>query len=66
MANHEHDAAIRESENTYELIVLAAREAERINASRIAPPDAKPTSLAIERVARGEATPRTDEPPDAA
>jgi DNA-directed RNA polymerase subunit K/omega len=54
MANQEFDAQLRESENPYEMIVLAAREAERINAARLAPSDKKPTSMAIERVARGE------------
>jgi hypothetical protein len=59
MANQEFDAQLRESDNPYEMIVLAAREAERINAARIAPSDKKPTSMAIERVARGE-TKRVD------
>ena len=59
MANEEFDAQLRESENPYEMIVLAAREAERINAARLGSSDQKPTSMAIERVARGE-TKRAD------
>jgi hypothetical protein len=54
MANQELDAQLRESENPYEMIVLAALEAGRINAGRLAPSDQKATSMAIERVARGE------------
>ena len=54
MANQELDAQLRESANPYEMIVLAALEAGRINAGRLAPSDQKPTSIAIERVARGE------------
>ena len=55
MASEEFDAQLRESANPYEMIVLAAREAERINAARLGQPsDQKPTSIAIERVARGE------------
>ena len=54
MANQELDAQLRESANPYEMIVLAALEAGRINAGRLAPSDQKATSMAIERVARGE------------
>ncbi|MFN0151555.1 MAG: hypothetical protein ACKVU1_12700 [bacterium] len=56
MSNHEHDTFLRETQNPYEMVVLAAREAARINASRVAPLDRKPASVAIERVARGEVT----------
>jgi len=56
MANQELDAQLRESANPYEMIVLAALEAGRINAGRLAPSDQKATSMAIERVARGETT----------
>jgi DNA-directed RNA polymerase subunit K/omega len=62
MAHPDHDEFLRNSENPYEMIVLAAREAERINASRIGPIEGKPTSMAIERLARGEVARRTDAP----
>jgi len=56
MSSHEHDTFLRETQNPYEMVVLAAQEAARINASRVAPLERKPASVAIERVARGEAT----------
>lgn len=58
MSSHEHDTFLRETQNPYEMVVLAAREAARINASRVAPLERKAASVAIERVARGEATAR--------
>lgn len=55
MSQGEHDAFLGGTKNPYEMIVLAAREAERINARRVTQLERKPTTIALERVTRGEA-----------